>query len=142
MDCIDQLETYFKKIKCTPKKYTVFLCDYVTQSHIEYEINYLLHDLDSDYMLEWIDLKFDTNVKVPNPPSKRLSSIEKKFRIHFLYNALRTISRPKVVYKFNLLYLLFMIILCIVVGYKYKKYSSCVPNRYLYFYVFIFCIFL
>ena len=85
---ITSIETHWRQHKITPKHYKVHFTPSLIFAHLEYELYYLMNDTDSEYMMDWIDLKFEGNVPVPPPPGKQLSVMEKRFRLHFLYNAL------------------------------------------------------
>jgi hypothetical protein len=87
-----------------------------------------MNEAESEYMMDWIDLHFESDVPVPPPPGKRLSSMEKRFRLHFLYNALtqrRTTKKAGSGFSF-----LLFIAVCVALWYawSYIKTKICSMN--------------
>ena len=82
------IDAYWRRAKVKPKPYRVSFIHPPIFSHIEYELYYLMNEGDSEYMMDWVALSFEKGVPVPAPPGKRLNLMEKRFRLHFLYNAL------------------------------------------------------
>lgn len=87
MEYRNQIRAYFIKHRIVPKPKSVQFQSPLISSHLEYEIHYLTHALDSEYMLDWVPMLFPGNVPVPPPIGKRLSPMEKEFRLQLLYQA-------------------------------------------------------
>ena len=123
MEYANSIREYFVQNKIKPKSYDVYFTHSIINTILEYEIFYLTHESKSEYMMDWISLSFTKGVKVPDPPHKRLSPMEKEYRLQMLWNALgpRTASSKTSSFIWVLIAVFFFVCIFICLGSSFYK---------------------
>jgi len=124
MEYRENILEYFQHHHIKPKPREIRFSGPFISAHLEYELQYLMYPLDSEYMLDWVPLLYASNVPVPVPLSKRLSPMEKEFRLQLLYSALLPREGTKKTESSSFTMMVFFAIIGLLLWYNYSNWMS------------------
>jgi len=116
---------FFQNGLCLTSMDDVSFTDPILYTHLEYELFYLTHDLESAYMMDWISLSFSHDIPVPSPLGNHLSPMEKEHRLRLLWSAMTPIPSPSTTKSSSLFYMMIVFVAIFMVWYFYgRKWTS------------------